>query len=68
MNAAVAGTLSTPRFNGKVHIEGASLRYGDFPTGLSNVAGDFNFDAVRMVFDNVSAEKPAAAATLLQVL
>lgn len=56
VNAAVAGTLSTPRFNGKVHIEGASLRYGDFPTGLSNVAGDFNFDAVRMVFDNVSAE------------
>ena len=39
------GRVSTPRFNGKVHIEGASLRYGDFPAGLSNVAGDFNFDA-----------------------
>ncbi len=56
INALVAGTLSTPRFNGKVHIEGASLRYGDFPAGLSNVAGDFNFDATRMVFDNVVAE------------
>ena len=56
VNAAVAGTISTPRFNGKVHIEGASLRYGDFPAGLSNVAGDFNFDASRMVFDNVSAQ------------
>jgi translocation and assembly module TamB len=56
VNAAVAGTISTPRFNGKVHIEGASLRYGDFPAGLSNVAGDFNFDASRMVFDNVMAE------------
>jgi translocation and assembly module TamB len=56
VNAAIAGTISTPRFNGRVHIEGASLRYGDFPTGLSNVAGDFNFDASRMVFDNVTAE------------
>ncbi|MBZ5641698.1 MAG: translocation/assembly module TamB domain-containing protein [Acidobacteriia bacterium] len=56
INAAVAGTLVTPRFNGKVHIEGASLRYGDFPAGLSNVNGDFNFDAARMVFENVVAE------------
>jgi translocation and assembly module TamB len=56
INALVAGTVATPRFNGKVHIEGASLRYGDFPAGLSNVAGDFNFDANRMVFDNVVAE------------
>src|ERR1035437_6240397 len=56
VNATVGGTLSTPRFNGKVHIEGASLRYGDFPAGLANVAGDFNFDASRMMFDNVSAE------------
>jgi translocation and assembly module TamB len=56
INALVAGTVTTPRFNGKVHIDGASLRYGDFPAGLSNVAGDFNFDANRMVFDNVVAE------------
>ena len=56
INAAVGGTVITPRFNGKVHVEGVSLRYGDFPAGLSNVAGDFNFDANRMVFDNVVAE------------
>ncbi len=56
INAAVAGTLATPRFNGKVHIEGASFRYGDFPAGLSNMTGDFNFDAARMVFENVVAE------------
>lgn len=56
INAVVAGTMATPRFNGKVHIEGSSLRYGDFPAGLSNVAGDFNFDANRMLFDNVAAE------------
>lgn len=56
INAAVAGTVTTPRFNGKVHIDGASFRYGDFPTGLSNIAGDFNFDATRMVFENVVAE------------
>jgi translocation and assembly module TamB len=56
INAAVAGTLATPRFNGKVHIDGASFRYGDFPAGLSNLTGDFNFDAARMVFENVVAE------------
>ena len=56
VNAAVAGTLSAPRFNGKVHVEGATLRYGDFPAGLSNVAGDFNFDATRLMFENVTAE------------
>jgi translocation and assembly module TamB len=56
VNALIAGTMTAPRFNGKVHVEGVSLRYGDFPAGLSNVAGDFNFDANRVVFDNVTAE------------
>ncbi len=64
INALVAGTVATPRFNGKVHIEGASLRYGDFPAGLSNVAGDFNFDANRMVFDNVIAETGGGRLTI----
>jgi len=56
VNAEVAGTVPSPRFNGKVHVEGAALRYGDFPAGLSNVAGDFNFDATRLMFENVTAE------------
>jgi translocation and assembly module TamB len=56
VNAQITGTLSAPLFNGNVHIEGASLRYGDFPSGLSNVEGNFNFDATRMVFENVVAE------------
>lgn len=64
INAAIAGTLGTPRINGKVHIESASLRYGDFPAGLSNVGGDFNFDASRMAFDNVSAESGGGHLTL----
>jgi translocation and assembly module TamB len=64
VNATVGGTVATPRFNGRVHIEGASLRYGDFPAGLSNVAGDFNFNATRMVFDNVSAETGGGHLTL----
>jgi translocation and assembly module TamB len=56
VNAAVAGTVSSPRFNGRVHVEGATFRYGDFPAGLSNVAGDLNFDATRLMFENVTAE------------
>ena len=64
INALVAGSVAKPRFNGKVHIEGASLRYGDFPAGLSNVTGDFNFDATRMVFDNVAAETGGGRLTI----
>ena len=64
VNATVAGTMVTPRLNGRVRIEGASLRYGDFPAGLSNVAGNFNFDASRMVFDNVLAESGGGRLTI----
>ena len=64
INALVAGTVDQPRLNGKVHIEGASLRYGDFPAGLSNVAGDFNFDTNRITFDNVGAETGGGHLTL----
>jgi translocation and assembly module TamB len=64
VNAAVAGTVPSPRFNGKVHIEGAAFRYGDFPAGLSNVAGDFNFDATRMIFENVTAESGGGHLTI----
>src|SRR5208282_6548231 len=41
---------------GKVHIEKASARVADFPTGLSNITGDLVFDATRLSFENVSAE------------
>jgi translocation and assembly module TamB len=64
VNATVAGTMVTPRLNGRVRIEGASLRYGDFPAGLSNVAGNLNFDATRMVFDNVLAESGGGRLTI----
>jgi translocation and assembly module TamB len=64
VNATVAGTLSAPRFNGRVHIEGTTLRYGDFPSGLSNVAGDFNFNATRLMFENVSAESGGGHLTI----
>ncbi|HEY2647023.1 MAG TPA: translocation/assembly module TamB domain-containing protein [Candidatus Acidoferrales bacterium] len=64
INAAVGGSVSTPRLNGRVHLEGASLRYGDFPAGLSNVGGDFNFDVNRIVFDNVVAESGGGRLTL----
>ncbi len=64
VNASVGGTLANPRFNGKVHLEGGSFRYGDFPAGLSNVGGDFNFDAARMVFENVTAESGGGHLTI----
>ena len=56
VNAAIAGTVSQPRINGKVILKDASATYGEFPTGLSRVTGEFNFDSSRLSFENVSAE------------
>jgi translocation and assembly module TamB len=39
-----------------VHIENASVRAADLPTGLSAITGDLVFDATRLFFDNVTAE------------
>ena len=56
INASFEGTLDRPRINGRVHIENASARVADFPTGLSAMQGDLVFDATRLHFENVSAE------------
>jgi translocation and assembly module TamB len=56
VDAEVSGTFDDPRLNGRVRLENTSVRYGDFPTGLSQVTGDLVFDANRIVFDNLSAE------------
>ena len=63
-DAAIFGTISSPRITGRAHLADASMRYGDFPAGLSNVSGDFVFDANRLVFDNVSAEIGGGQMTL----
>jgi translocation and assembly module TamB len=56
VDAAIAGTLSRPRITGKVRVEDASVHYGSLPAGLSQVTGEFVFDASRLVFQNVTAE------------
>jgi translocation and assembly module TamB len=56
INASFEGTLDRPRITGRAHIENASARAADFPTGLSAVQGDLVFDATRLYFENVSAE------------
>jgi translocation and assembly module TamB len=56
INASVEGTLDRPRITGRVHIENASARAADFPTGLSSIKGDVVFDTTRLYFENVSAE------------
>ena len=37
-------------------MQDTSVRYGDFPAGLSQLAGDFIFDASRITFSNVTSE------------
>ncbi|HTQ59692.1 MAG TPA: translocation/assembly module TamB domain-containing protein [Candidatus Solibacter sp.] len=56
VNASFEGPFDRPRITGKVHIESASARVADFPTGMSNIKGDLTFDATRLFFENVTAE------------
>ena len=56
VNASFEGTLDRPRITGRVHIDNASARMADFPTGLSAIKGDLIFDATRLSFDNLTAE------------
>jgi len=48
--------LERPRINGRIHIENANARQADFPTGLSNIKGDFVFDDTRLSFNDMTAE------------
>jgi translocation and assembly module TamB len=56
VNATFEGTIDKPRITGRVHIENASARAADFPTGLSSIKGDLVFDATRLHFENLTAE------------
>ncbi len=56
IDAGIAGTLSRPRITGRVHVQDTSVRYGDFPAGLSQLAGDFVFDTTRITFANITSE------------
>ncbi|HEY8714864.1 MAG TPA: translocation/assembly module TamB domain-containing protein, partial [Candidatus Acidoferrum sp.] len=56
INAGVEGTMDHPRITGRVHIDNASLRAADFPTGLSAVKGDLIFDTTRLFFNQVTAQ------------
>src|SRR3984893_1835478 len=56
INAAVEGTIDHPRITGRVHIDDASVRAADFPTGLSVIKGDLVFDTTRLFFSDVTAE------------
>ena len=56
INAAVEGSIDHPRITGRVHIDNASVRAADFPTGLSAIKGDLIFDTTRLFFSDVTAE------------
>jgi translocation and assembly module TamB len=64
VNADIAGTLAAPRLRGTVRVDDASANYGDFPSGLSHVKGNFIFDATRMVLDGVTAQTGGGTAQI----
>jgi translocation and assembly module TamB len=56
VHAVFEGTLDNPRITGNIHIDNASARVADFPTGLSAIQGDLIFDTTRLYFDNLTAQ------------
>ena len=64
VNASFEGTLDRPRITGRIHIDNASARVADFPTGLSAIKGDLIFDATRLSFDSLTAEAGGGTLTL----
>jgi translocation and assembly module TamB len=64
VDAGIVGTFSSPRITGRVRLEDASARYGDVPTGLSNITGEIVFDTSRLVFDNLRAESGGGQLTI----
>jgi translocation and assembly module TamB len=56
INASFAGTLDRPLINGHIHIDDASMRLSDFPTGLSAVKGDLSFNDTRLLFNDLTAQ------------
>ncbi|MGB6429920.1 MAG: translocation/assembly module TamB domain-containing protein [Candidatus Acidiferrales bacterium] len=64
VNADIAGTISAPRLRGNIRVADASANYGDFPSGLSHVNGNFIFDATRLVLDGVTAQTGGGTAQI----
>jgi translocation and assembly module TamB len=64
VNADISGTLAAPRLRGTGRVDDASANYGDFPSGLSHVKGNFVFDATRMVLDGVTAQTGGGTAQI----
>jgi translocation and assembly module TamB len=56
INATFEGTLERPRITGRIHIDNDNARVADFPTGLSNIKGDFVFDDTRLLLNDMTAE------------
>jgi translocation and assembly module TamB len=56
INGSIEGPMERPRITGRVHIENASARAADFPTGLSSIKGDIVFDATRLFFEDITAQ------------
>jgi translocation and assembly module TamB len=56
VDATFAGSLDHPLINGHIHIDDASMRVSDFPTGLSAVKGDLTFNDTRLLFNDLTAQ------------
>jgi translocation and assembly module TamB len=56
INGSIEGPMDRPRITGRIHIENATARAADFPTGLSAIKGDIVFDATRLFFEDITAQ------------
>src|SRR6202140_4654625 len=56
INVTSEGTLHGPHITGRIHIANVNARVADFPTGLSNMNGNFIFDDTRFFFNDLTAQ------------
>jgi translocation and assembly module TamB len=64
VNVSVQGTMSQPRLTGRGSVQDASIRYADFPAGLSHLNGDVVFDKNRLLFQKITAQSGGGQLTL----
>lgn len=56
VDATIRGPLDNPQVNGLLHLEKASLYFGDLPTGIDNVNGSVLFDRSRATVQTLAGE------------
>jgi translocation and assembly module TamB len=64
LNAAIAGTASTPDVTGRLQLQNASFNMLELPNGLSNATGTVAFTGTEAYIQNIKGESGGGQVTL----